>query len=223
MSGRQFKPVSLLLVEDRDCAAAELHAAAVAACAAVVVLRASSVDSAIRLYDEQRPACVLVRLRLGGASTLGGRAGLVAIAAVLATNPGSPAFLYAPDADPVASEIVLQLALRVPILDERAIAAWLSESMPRIARMGRDEKRLLRSCCRHAHVRPAPQDSAPVELPALLDAIREAMIRGVLAREPTIRKAARLLGMPESSLRWRLQKRGLTPPPAAGPRRTGRR
>lgn len=138
---------------------------------------------------------------------LDGRYGVVVLAAATVRHPGLQGFLYSATADPVAQRLLALLGSRAPLLSEESIEPWIRDVLPGLVRIAASERRVSRGCRRAMHSGPGLLPAKPLNADGLADAVRHAIIDAVLAREPRKRRAARILGMPESSLRWYLDKK----------------
>jgi len=166
--------------------------------------RTTTLDEALRLARERRYDLALVR------QSLQGRAGTVAALALPELQPRLRVVLYDGRPDARVGLLADRLGRSLTVLAEERLAAWIETSLPLLARMSRDERRVGRATRRAARKLGEPGTSLlPVNLHEVLAMFEEALVRAALEAEPTQRRAARLLGLSESSLRTRMAKLGL--------------
>ena len=208
MTSRRLRLLRVLVVDDSEASALRIEKQVWRAGGAAA--RTATIDAAARHLREHEADLVLVRQDLAGTQ------GAVGALSLPEMGSGLRIVFFGDRPDPrllIAAEIS---GRALTLVRHETLADWIAVVLPLLARVARDERRVARLCRASALVRAGARRSTvlPVRLNDVVSALEEGLIRAAVEEvqrlpRPSIRKAAKLLGLRESSLRTKMKKLGV--------------
>lgn len=209
MTSRRLRPLRILLFDDRR--AESEHIEKILWRAGGAPTRLATIDEAVTYLERHEVELALVRQDLAR-----NRASVAALL-LPEIRPALKVVFFGERPDPrLAATVGSGRALVV--VDERTIAEWATATVPLLARIARDGRRVARQSREKGWVVPAEHRSRELPLPICLtdvtEALEESYIRAAVSRvlaqpHPSRRKAAKLLGLRESTMRTKMSKLGI--------------